>query len=215
MTERAGFREKLTTYLKAGVLAPEIFQVWFWDETGFSLRVIRRKCWTGQGHRREVTGQRSRGRVNVMGGLRYHDRKRLCYFVDKGHGESFFEQLNLLNEFVKKEWIEQGNLAKVYEKTGPRVLVILDNASYHKRQDIIDKIQQALPNIHLCFLPAYRPDFNLIELVWHSCKEFIAHRLFYSVKQLEELLETLLNDGKLVITWNNKVKNKGNRVIAN
>jgi len=55
----------------------------------------------------------------------------------------------------------------------------------------------------------------LIELVWHSCKEFIAHRLFQSVKQLKELLKSLLNDGELVINWNRKVRNKGNRVVAN
>ena len=150
-----------------------------------------------------------------MGGLRYHDRLRLCNFIDKGNAESFFEQLEHLNKFVKKEWIEEGNQAELYEKTGPRVLVILDNASYHKRQDIIEKIEQALPNIQLCFLPAYSPDFNLIELVWHSCKEFIAHRLFQSVNQLKELLKNLLNDGSLVINWNKKIRNKGNKVIAN
>lgn len=209
------FREKLETYLKAGEVAPELFQVWFWDETGFSLRAIRRKCWTRRGHKQKVSGLRSRGRVNVMGGLRSHDRKRLCYFIDKGNAESFFEQLEHLNEFVKQEWIEQGNSSELYEKTGPRVLVILDNASYHKRQDIIDRIEQVLPNIQLCFLPTYSPDFNLIELVWHSCKEFIAHRLFQSVEQLKKLLISLLNDGKLVINWNRKVRNKGNKVVAN
>lgn len=208
------FREKLNTYLKAGQVAPELLQVWFWDETGFSLRVLRRKCWTRRGNRRKVTGQRRRGRVNVMGGLRYHDRKRLCYFVDKGNADSFFEQLVKLNEFVKQEWVAQGNYSELYERIGPRVLVILDNASYHKRQDIIDKIEQALPNIQLCFLPTYSPDFNLIELVWHSCKEFIAHRLFQSVKQLKELLHRLLNDGDLVINWSRKIRNKGNRAIA-
>lgn len=55
-------------------------------------------------------------------------------------------------------------MVELYERIVPRVLVILDNASYHKRQDIIDKIEQALPKIQLCFLPAYSPDFNLIEL---------------------------------------------------
>ena len=81
--------------------------------------------------------------------------------------------------------------------------------------DIIDKIEQTLPNIHLCYLPAYSPDFNLIELVWHSCKEFIAHRLFQSVEQLKELLHRLLNDGDLLINWNRSLRNKGNSVIAN
>ena len=106
----------------------------------------------------------------MMGGLRYHDRKNLSFFVENGNGESFFESLEKLNQFIKAEWVCQGNKDELYEQIGPRVLVILDNASYHKRQDIIDKIEQALQNMLLCFLPAYSPDFNLIELVWHSCK---------------------------------------------
>jgi len=143
-----------------------------------------------------------------------HNRRCLCYFIDKGNADSFFEQLVKLNEFIKQEWVEQGNQAELYEKIGARVLVILDNASYHKRQDIIGKIEQTLTNIHLCFLPAYSPDFNLIELVWHSCKEFIAHRLFQSVEQLKELLKRLLNDGELVIHWKRKIRNKGNSLAA-
>ncbi len=47
-----------------------------------------------------------------MGGLRYHDRKRLCFFIDRGDGDSFFEQLVKLNEFVKQEWVSQGNYYK-------------------------------------------------------------------------------------------------------
>jgi transposase len=64
-------------------------------------------------------------------------------------------------------------------------------------------------------LPAYSPDFNLIELVWHSCKEFIAHRLFESINQFQEILEKLLNQGELVINWNRNIQNKGNKTIAN
>ncbi len=103
---------------------------------------------------------------------------------------------------------------ELYERIGTRVLVILDNASYHKRQDILEKIAQSLQNIQLCFLPAYSPDLNLIELIWHSCKEFIAHRLFESVSQLQEILERLLNQGELIINWSRNIQNKGNKVIA-
>ncbi len=60
---------------------PERLQVWFWDETGFSLRVIRRKCWGKKGQRKKITGQRGLGRVNVMGGIRELDRKRVCFFI--------------------------------------------------------------------------------------------------------------------------------------
>ncbi|MHC5897709.1 MAG: IS630 family transposase, partial [Nostoc sp.] len=60
----------------------------------------------------------------------------------------------------------------------------------------------------------YSPDFNLAELVWHSVKEYIAHRLFKSVPDLQELLNRLLNDGELIIKWGRKIKNKGNAIIA-
>ena len=90
-------------------------------------------------------------RLSVMGGLRHHDRKRLCYFVNKGNADSFFEQLKKLNEFVKQEWIQQGNKAELYERIGTRILIILDNASYHKRLDVLEKIERLIPNIHLGF----------------------------------------------------------------
>jgi hypothetical protein len=54
----------------------------------------------------------------------------------------------------------------------------------------------------------------LIELVWHSAKEYIAHRLFKSIEDLELLLHRLLNEGDLVIQWNLKIKNKGNAIIT-
>nr|MBW4640825.1 IS630 family transposase [Gloeocapsa sp. UFS-A4-WI-NPMV-4B04] len=50
----------------------------------------------------------------------------------------------------------------------------------------------------------------IIELVWHSCKEYIAHRLFKSVDELNLLLDKLLNQGELVIKWHYQTKNKAN-----
>ena len=71
-----------------------------------------------------------------------------------------------------------------------------------------------MPNLILECLPAYSPDLNIIELLWHSTKEFIAHRLFKSVEELESLLHQLLNEGGLIIKWDRKLKNKGNSVNA-
>ena len=90
----------------------------------------------------------------MMGGLGYRDKLRLNFFVDKGNGESFFEEVEKLNKFIKAEQVRQGNKYQLYKPIGPRILVILDNASanYHKRQDIFDKIAQALPNIPLLSL---------------------------------------------------------------
>ncbi len=64
------------------------------------------------------------------------------------------------------------------------------------------------------FLPEYSPDYNLIELVWHSAKEFIANRFFDSIQELEILLHKLLNEKELVTKWHRTIKNKGNSVNA-
>jgi transposase len=210
--KRKLFKEKLAEYLKITNIAPERLQVWFWDESGFSLRVIRRKTWGKKGNRKKVTGQRRRGRVNIMGGLRYHDKKRINFVIKKGNADVFYEQLTSLNNFLRQEWIEQGNQIESFENNAAKIVIILDNASFHKRKDILAQIEAKMPNIIWEFLPPYSPDYNLIELVWHSAKEYIAHRLFESVSQLEELLNKLLNEGGLIIKWERKIKNKGNAV---
>jgi transposase len=212
--KRAAFKEKLAGYLEASKIDPAKLQVWFWDEAGFSLRVIRRKNWSRKGQRKKVTGQRSSGKVNVMGAVRFHDRKRICFFVEKGNSDIFYEQLKQLYEQILQEWIEQGNKAEEFTEKGTKILIVLDNASYHRKKTMLADIEENLPNIQLYFLPPYSPDYNLIELVWHSAKEYIAHRLFQSVEQLQKLLDRLLNQGELIIKWHRQVKNKGNTLIA-
>jgi transposase len=147
-----------------------------------------------------------------MGGLRYHDKKRINFVIKKGNADTFYEQIKLLNNYLLQEWIEQGNKSESFPGCSAKIVIILDNASFHKKQDIFEKIEAEMPNIILEFLPPYSPDYNLIERVWHSAKEYIAHRLFESVEQLEELLNKLLNEGGLIIKWERKIKNKGNAV---
>jgi len=241
---REAFKEKIEEYLKIEQESPERLQVWFWDgafrvaksirhpaphESGFSLRVIKRKNWCQKAHRprrgflgvrteqegtrKKLRGDRGKGRVNAMGGLRYSDKKRFIEFVEKGNSESFYQVLKVFYQQLKEEWIEAGNSEEEFEKKGAKIVIILDNASFHKKQEYLDKIEVEMPNLQLEFLPEYSPDYNLIELVWHSAKEYLAHRLFQSVEELESVLNQLLNEGGLIIQWGRKLKNKGNAVI--
>jgi len=210
---REAFKEKIEEYLKIEQESPERLQVWFWDESGFSLRVIKRKNWCQKGTRKKLRGDRRKGRVNAMGGLRYSDKKRFIEFVEKGNSESFYQVLKVFYQQLKEEWIEAGNSEEEFEKKGAKIVIILDNASFHKKQEYLDKIEVEMPNLYLEFLPEYSPDYNLIELVWHSAKEYLAHRLFQSVEELESVLNQLLNEGGLIIQWGRKLKNKGDAVI--
>ncbi len=135
----------------------------------------------------------------MMGGLRYSDKKRICFVIKKGDSETFYSQLKKLNEEIKKEWVEQGNLEEKFKKEGPKIVIILDNASFHKKKETLIDIEQNLPNIILEFLPVYSPDYNLIELVWHSAKEYIAHRNFENKEELKKVVNNLLNEGGLTI----------------
>jgi len=211
--KRKAFKEKLSEYLRIEKESPERLQVWFWDESGFSLRVIRRKSWGKKGTRKNVRGDRRKGRVNVMGALRYSDKKRFVEFLNKGNSNNFYEVLKIFMSELIAEWVEAGNQADDFVEKGPKIVIILDNASFHKKQEYLDKIETEMPNLHLEFLPEYSPDYNLIELVWHSTKEYIANRLFKSIEELESLLHQLLNEGGLIIKWGRKIKNKGNACI--
>ena len=104
----------------------------------------------------------------------------------------------------------QGNLASDFQDKGCKFVIILDNASFHKKAEILQRIAAEMPNLIIEFLPKYSPDYNLVELVWHSAKEYVANRLFESIERLECLLNKLLNEGELIMKWNRKIKNKGN-----
>ena len=53
-----------------------------------------------------------------------------------------------------------------------------------------------------------------IELVWHSAKEYLAHREFKTREELEYRVNQMLNEGELIINWSKKFKNKGNAISA-
>jgi transposase len=138
--------------------------------------------------------------------------KRWVEFIRKGDKQNFYEVMKEFYQDLISEWVAQGNDAKDFAEKGAKIVIILDNASFHKNEEINKKIEAEMPNIRLEFLPTYSPDYNLIELVWHSTKEYVANRLFTSIEDLELLLHRLLNEGELIIQWHRKLKNKGNSI---
>jgi transposase len=210
--KRKLFKAKLEEYLRLSKESPNRLQIWFWDECGFSLTVMRRKDWMRKGTRKKVSGIRKKGRINAMGAVRFSDKKRIVDFVPKGTGENFYLVLKRFYEEIKNEWAGEDKDIEDFEKASIKIVIILDNASIHKKKEILEKIKEEMPSLILEFLPEYSPDYNLVELVWHSAKEFMANRLFHSIEELEALANRLLNEGELVIHWGRKIKNKGNSV---
>ena len=82
-----------------------------------------------------------------MGGLRYHDKKRLNFVIKKGDSDTFYEQINALNDSRVQEWRELGNQAESFGESGIKIVIILDHASFHKKKDILSKILAEMPYI--------------------------------------------------------------------
>ena len=131
-----------------------------------------------------------------------------------GNSQNFKSVLLTFYKDIQREWIGQGNKKEDFDKNGLKIVIILDNASFHKKQEILAEIAKEMPNIILEFLPPYSPDYNLMEWVWHSAKEYIANKLFNSIEELEALINKLLNEGGLTIRWGRKIKNEGENIIA-
>jgi len=57
-------------------------------------------------------------------------------------------------------------LLRDIEKLEKRVLIVMDNARFH-RKNILEKIIKETEHC-LLFLPPYSPDLNPIEKLWHN-----------------------------------------------
>ena len=109
----------------------------------------------------------SKGRVNAIGAL----CKRTLISI--GLFESY------INADIFFAWLRQELLPKL--KKG--AVIIMDNASFHKRDDIKDLIKSS--GFILEYLPEYSPDLNPIEKKW-SQEKSIRRRTQCTVYELFE-----------------------------
>jgi len=72
-------------------------------------------------------------------------------------------------------------LEKLYHDTGKPILVIADNASYHKAKNVRLFVDSSNGKITLDYLPPYSPELNPDELVWNHMKRIVS-RQFIATK---------------------------------
>jgi transposase len=73
------------------------------------------------------------------------------------------------------------------------VVVVLDNAGYHKSLAMREWWRAHAAQLQPFFLPAYSPELNLIERLWRYLKAKSAcHRWWNDLQRLQQAAETLL-----------------------
>jgi transposase len=84
------------------------------------------------------------------------------------------------------------------EKPSELKIMFLDNGAFHKAKKL--KIPE---NIILVFLPPYTPELNPAEKVWWVLKREINLKVFESIKDLQNYLDSII---KIAITKENIIE---------
>jgi len=70
---------------------------------------------------------------------------------------------------------------------GKRLAIILDSASIHRSRKL-KRFLEKCPDLNLFALPAYAPEYNPIEQVWHWIKPLV-----HGIKTIENGIEELMH----------------------
>lgn len=78
--------------------------------------------------------------------------------------------------------------------TDGQLVLVLDNASYHKTAELRAWFAAHAERVRVLWLPTYSPHLNLIERVWRFVKAKLAcHRLWHDLDQLRATAHRLLD----------------------
>lgn len=123
------------------------------DESGFAVDSPRIYGYAEKGRRCYAEKDwHARGRVNAIGAIVDFVFLTVCLFGCNVDSDVFYA------------WLTKDLLPKV----PPNSVIVMDNAAFHKRNDMNEAIENAghLPE----FLPPYSPDLNPIEHKWAQTK---------------------------------------------
>jgi transposase len=82
-------------------------------------------------------------------------------------------------------------LCSFLSSTHDRILLILDNVSYHKARKLKPFFIQNQHRLQMEFLPPYSPELNPIERVWRITRRKVTHNRYFPT--IEELRGALIN----------------------
>ena len=102
-------------------------------------------------------------------------------------GEYLLKGRKMESEFFE-EWFREILLRDI-EKLGKRVLIVMDNARFH-RKNMLEKIIKGTGHC-LLFLPPYSPDLNPIEKLWANMKKKLKD-IAHNFNTLEEAVTSVL-----------------------
>ena len=88
---------------------------------------------------------------------------------------------------------------KVLRRKYGKVLLFVDNASYHRAALVREQLAEWNGDVVLRFLPPYTPELNRIEGQWRGFKKATANRLYRTIGELQKSIRVMLRRGEIRI----------------
>ena len=158
----------------------EGWRIYYQDEVGFQTEGTLAYSWGTRGEKNEVKNYGRHGRINLIGafelgtGIFYGITTR--FRVNSIRFRRFLCHLK-------------------HEMRNDKIMLICDNASFHKAKWLTEWVSKQKAWLRLEFLPAYSPDFNPIERLWRWIKtEYIHNRCWKTLAELKIYLMQVLKD---------------------
>ena len=150
---------------------PDI-QLWCEDEVHFQRHSTLIRMWAPKGQQPRVLSASTRQKVGYFGALNLKTGCLLTQEAPTFNAETFGDFLGHL-----------------LQRTRGKLYVILDNASWHRAQDLKEFFTRNRHPLVRIFLPPYSPELNPIERVWRTTRRQVTHnRYFESTDQLRTAL---------------------------
>lgn len=154
------------------------WRIFFQDEVGFQTEGTLTYTWGPKGEKIEIKNYGRHGRVNLIGAF------ELGTGVFHGIMTSFKVNACRFRRFL---------CHLKHELRTDKILVICDNASFHKAKWLQEWVGRQRTWLRMEFLPAYSPDFNPIERLWRWMKaEFFHNRCWSSKAGLKHTVQDML-----------------------
>jgi transposase len=129
------------------------FDLWYYDEAGFTLQPSIPYAWQRVGQRLELATAQG-PRQNVLGFFNLHNQFYAFAFQDPLDSPTVIPCFDLFRQQQQKP-----------------ALGVVDNAPIHTSEDFEEELERwQKDDLHVKFLPPYCPELNLIEILWRKIK---------------------------------------------
>lgn len=154
----------------------------FEDEASFRQDSTLYRTWSRVGQQPLVPVTGARKSAKIFGCVEVYDATFVYDSNEVFNGRTYVDFLDT-------------KVAPSFYRPGRRVIYIHDNASYHKEQEVKQWFQANRKWLEVEPLPAYSPEFNAAEPLWHYTRVQGTHnRCFMSLQEILESLRCVFHD---------------------